>query len=137
MGAFTRRHRKQKALYWEATEADDFGTLQMKSSIELKVRWEWKTEVEQNDFGETVKTEANVVVDRRIPEGSLLWLNETEKSCGISPTEYPEGETVYQVYAYFGSPTLDGNPSRTRHRVKVLRYKDRLPTIISSGQTSC
>ena len=138
MTAFTRRHRRQSVLYWEALEADDYGNSQVKEAVVIKVRWEWRTETEQDDFGEVVKTDANVVVDRKIPEGSLMWLRPSSSGeCVVDPTTLPEGETVYQVYKYFGTDTLDQNPNRTRHRVRLIRYKDSLPNVVSTAGSGC
>lgn len=112
--------RNQKAVYWAASGTDMFGNRTVSSPIELKVRWESKTQEITNSGSEIVASDAFVVVDRDIEEGSILWLGKL--SSVPSPVT-----NLKKVVAFSSIPDVKGKNFR---RVAYLaKHGDSLPTV--------
>lgn len=65
---------KQTAVYWPFTSIDQFGDKSVGSPVEIKVRWEDKSEEFLGPEGENQISNAIVYVDRDTPTGGILML---------------------------------------------------------------
>lgn len=93
-------HRHQKAVLWSAQEVrgrtvvDAYGEPKVNAPIEIWVRWVFgRTEITGTD-GNTVAVDATAVVDRRIPEGSNMWLGSLADWLGTGSGD-EETEVMY------------------------------------------
>lgn len=73
MGIIT-SSRKQKVVYWPPGKSDDFGRTQYGDPVEVNARWDDMSVHFLDAFGETVTSEAVVMVDRPMKIGGWLWL---------------------------------------------------------------
>ena len=116
--------RIQKAVYWAANGNDNYGRVKVDARVELEVRWEKRWRESVDDDGNTVATEARVVVDRVIPVDSILWLGSMEEyAAKTTPTDFK------QVISYDEIPDVKGRVSR--RTVTLMKYSDELPDLTS------
>ncbi len=116
-------YRNQAAVYWQAT--GDYGAegeVLVQSAIELDVRWEELTEETLVLNNNTVDVDARILVDRDIPNGSILWLG------SLADLDDPPTD-LRQVVAFTKTPDLKGR--EFYRQATVIRYRDELPTIVS------
>jgi len=66
--------RTQDALYWPKIGDDRYGNPGFGSLLEVLVRWDDKAVVFRDAEGEETVSDAIVMVDRKMPIGSALWL---------------------------------------------------------------
>lgn len=70
-----RRFLRQDALYWAPSgTTDDFGEMILEEPVQIKCRWEDKTELIRIRTGEELTTRAQVFTDRVVEEEGVLWL---------------------------------------------------------------
>lgn len=108
------------AVLWENTGYDDNGQPTVaESPEEIPCRWVEKLDQAVDKDGNLVATLIDVVVDRAITPGSILW--EGQLSClPSSPTD------LKLVVGSVKTPDIKG---RNKRRVlKLMRYGDSLPT---------
>ena len=126
----------QTALLWEVAtgnqKTDAYGEIQVQAPVEIPVRWETH-QTESVSFqaqGATVAFEAVVLVDREIAVGSLLWLGSFSDWYGTGTGGDADGLNgeLHQVNAYSEVPNVKGRDPR--RIVKLIRYKDSLPTVV-------
>ena len=116
--------RYQKAVYWEANGYDNYGQPKVDAAVELDVRWEDIYEEALDSQGNTIALDAMVVVDREVPVGSIFWKGALEDYEALSS---PSG---YKQAMYYGDiPDIKGE--YTRQTVKLMRFSDELPDLVS------
>lgn len=118
----TTRRLNQKAVYWaNSGELDDFGEPTLNAGVEINVRWEEKRGELLNANDDRIATEVNVVVDREIAIGSILWKGLLEDHVTGTSTGYK------QVVAYNEIPDIKAR--NYRRVVTLAKHSDRLPTL--------
>lgn len=68
------RMRKQSAVYWPPTGADEYGHPTFGTAVAVSCRWEDKSEEFVDDKGERQVSNAVVYVDQDMVPGGWLWL---------------------------------------------------------------
>lgn len=82
--------RKQNAVYWQATQQNQFGDWEFLPGIDVKVRWEEKQTNKRDATGQKVVFNSRVFVDRVMPLGSrLLYRVDTEYPIGYQLKDLP------------------------------------------------
>ena len=124
MPALESLDRKQKAAYWEAYTAanqlDNYGQRNVKSPVELKVRWVEGQREMLDAQGNSIAVDATAVVDRVIPLGSILWLG------ALADVPNPITQ-LHEVISRENTPDIKGR--NMRRTVGLKRFRDALPTI--------
>mgnify|MGYP003626751107 CR=1 FL=1 len=110
----------QKAVLLTKSGADMYGKPTTAAAVEIDCRWENVTETVNESPDKVVSTIANIVVDRDIAKGSILWLGSIIDF--VSP--YTE---LHEVYLFSKIPDLKGR--NFRRRVKTIRFTDKLPSL--------
>lgn len=111
----------QKAVLWLKSTYDAAGEQVVSEPIEISVRWEADRREILGPNETPIASTAVVMVDRNIPEGSIMWQGELTSL----PDELTEG--IHEVVAYSEVPDLKGrNFQRT---VILAKYKGELPTV--------
>lgn len=77
--------RRQWAVYWEYTGQDRNGKDTYADPIEIKVRWEDRSEQDFLPNGQMVMVKSTVYVDREMPLGGIVWLGLLVDSPTIPP----------------------------------------------------
>lgn len=115
----------QVAVLWPAMGTDRYGQVKVGSPVEIAVRWEWTQTETVSPDGQAIVSEANVVVDRDVAEGSCLWEGSLED--WHTTGSLAEGNRLQQVIAFRRTPDLRNKSIR---RVAMThRYKDTLPDL--------
>lgn len=114
----TARH--QKAVLWEASGFDDNGEIKVNAAVELDVRWEEKQTESLGPTGNTIKSDATVVVDQDIVIGSIMWP-------GIIDDLATPPVDLWQVIDFSKIPDIKGRINR--RGVLLIRYSNELPTL--------
>jgi len=124
--------RLQKAVYWEASGVDNHGCPKLKAPIEVDVRWEQvaRTVLHDDSFnlsnpGKMVAIVAEVIVDRKMPQGSVLWLGELADLVGTGSSI----QDLCEVCFYEEVPDLKGR--NIRRSVTLMRSRDVLYDLVS------
>lgn len=122
MPSHTIRNRKQDAVLFTKSGYDAFGKPTVSDTpTKLKVRWEDRNEEVTDPQGNTIGTEATVVVDRAITIGSVLW----KGSYDDLPDDLSTLTDLKEVVTYSETPDVKGR--NFRRVVRVVRYKNALP----------
>lgn len=116
------RNRFQSAVYWKSTGFDTHGEPTITSAVELCVRWEEVNTEVIDANGNSVGVDAVVVVDREIPDGSILWLGAIQDLPGTGETPT---SNIYTVVKYSSIPDIKGR--NYRRLVYLRRRNDELP----------
>lgn len=118
--------RRQRAVLWEATGATTRSGRPAVSDVpvDLRVRWDPSRRELPDGQGGTVVVDATVIVDRAVPEGSLLWLGETTTLPGDGA--FPGTNPLMVVVSL--SETVDIKGRVTYRELLLQRYGSRLPT---------
>lgn len=66
--------RKQDAVYWAPVGLDDNNRYIYDEPVEVKCRWDERSERDFNTIGEEINVKATVYVDREVALGGVLWL---------------------------------------------------------------
>lgn len=70
-----KRFLNQDALYWAPSGVtDDFGKMILLDPVQIKCRWEDKTERVLTKKGDEITSRAQVFADRDVEEEGVLWL---------------------------------------------------------------
>lgn len=115
---------RQKALFWEKIGVTNYGQPRVDTSVdpvELSVRWEEVKKEKLTTGGQTLQVDAEVVVDREIPDQSLMWLG----SLADLPDDLNDITDVMQVISVDEVPDLKNR--NTRRVCLLMRYMDKLP----------
>lgn len=116
--------RHQTAVLWPATGFDKYGdvTIADADGTQVKVRWEDRKSESLDAQGNTIGTDATVVVDRVIAVGSIMWQGKKD-DLADPPVN------LKQVVEYSAIPDVKGR--NIRRVVKLVRYSNELPAITS------
>lgn len=119
---------EQTALLWEAVGVDDFGVITVSATpVEVNVRWnETKGESSSSQQSPISKT-PDVIVDRDIPIGSIMWLGGFLDVEGTGTSTTPEGN-FKQVTKFSKIPDIKGD-SYFRS-VGLTHFGDLLPETV-------
>lgn len=116
--------RYQKAVLWSAGPNDKHGEPTVLAPIELNVRWQDRRSPGVGDAGETIATDATVVVDRQIAINSIMWKGEL---ANFNPA-VNSGELM-QVANYSETPDIK---NRVAYReVTLRRFRSQLPSTVT------
>jgi hypothetical protein len=125
---------EQNAVVWPIAGYDDYGSIVVSNPIQIPCRWDDVLRQVLSPQGETVTTDATVIVDREIPVGSLMWqgrLKDWSDALGNNPLRVSIVDMVKslrEVKSYNASPDIKGRfYTRT---VGLIRYKGKLPPLI-------
>jgi len=120
---YTLNLRNQKAVLWlwDGTSVDDYGKAKPAVAIEISVRWEEVNKEVTDSEGLTIGIASQVVVDRDIPIGSLLWLG------AIADIASPP-VNIRQVVMVNKAQNFNGR--EIRRTVLLKKYSDSLPTLV-------
>lgn len=115
--------RFQKAVLWPATGFDDYGKVSISTvtGVEIDVRWEDVQEETLDSNGNTVTTDARVVVDQDITVGSVMWQGALE-DVASPPTN------LKQVVSFGKIPDVKGRENR--RVVRLIRFSNKLPSVV-------
>ena len=119
--------RHQCAQLWRAVGVDDYSNVKVSEREELKVRWENKSIEVVDPRGIPIKVDAVVHSICEIETDSIMWLGKAD--------DLPEDEIntdipgLMQVVVYNYTPDIKGRVVRRTYG--LVRYKDRLPEIVS------
>jgi len=114
-------HRHQTAVLWAANGTDNNGRRTVAAPVEIKVRWEDGAIESILPDGDPVLLDANVVVAQEVPMGSIMRKG-TLASVPTPPTNLMEvNQRRY---------TPDLKDRKTRRVLMLIRFKDKLPTIV-------
>lgn len=111
----------EKAVLWVRTTFDEAGEPVVAEPIEIDVRWEADRREIIGPNDTPIAVTAVVMVDRNIPEGSMMWLGELADL----PAEVTEG--IQEVVAYSEVPDVKGR--EFQRTVMLAKYKGQLPTV--------
>ena len=111
--------RNQDAAYWAKVGDDRYGTTKVSAGIPLRVRWEEKQGEMLSPTGETISTDAQVVVAREVLVGSIMHLGKAT----TTPTS-----KIFQIVAYDRIPDVDNR--WIRRTVGLKRYTDTMPQVV-------
>lgn len=78
-----KRMRKQRAMYFASTGQDRFGKMKYADPVEIRCRWEERSQEYVTDAGQEKLSNAVVYVDRRMKEGELLWQGTAEEFAAL------------------------------------------------------
>ncbi len=99
-----KRMRRQRAVYWQRTAPDHYGTFGYAAPVEIACRWEDKIGEFRNDMGEKHASIANVYVDRVMSIGDKLMRGELESDTSEDPREEPD---AYEIQAFEQIPDIN------------------------------
>lgn len=116
-----RAARKQKAVYWAASNTDDYSAPLLAAPIELLVRWVESQQEGMDPQGNPVGNTITVVVDREIAIGSIMWLG-AEADLPGSPTN------LKQVIGRSRTPDVKGRS--IYWDLALAKYSNSLPTLV-------
>lgn len=118
--------RYQKAVLWAAREVrgrvvvDEHGEPRVGAPEEIEVRWVFGRTEALDSMGNTVSVDATAVVDRRIPEGSNMWLGCLEDWVGTGSGD--EESNVMYVKAY--NEALDIKGRVTARTIGLMYFRN-------------
>lgn len=113
--------RYDTAVVWMKRDvADNYGNPTLHSPIQLSVRIEEGQSEKLGPQGEPIAASVKVVVDRRIPVGSLMWLGYL--------SDY-DGENLKQVIDYREVPDIKGR--YRRREVVLMNFSDSIPDLVT------
>lgn len=115
--------RTQRAVLWAKTGVDRQGIPVLAQPIELFVRWESGNRTTRKQIG---TVDIKVLVDRKIVEGSVMWLGKLADL--PDPNLVPDfpGVEVYEVIEYQLFPHLNGRG--LVQNVLLMRKDSQIPT---------
>jgi hypothetical protein len=115
--------RKQDAVLWEKNGVSDDGEYTVTANaVALKVRWEDVRREVVDAQGNTIGTDATVVVNRRIEIGSWLWPG---KLSSLGNPVVPPTSGLFRVIVYNETPDIKNR--NIRRTVTLMRSNDTLP----------
>ena len=131
--------RNQKAVLWPALGYDKFGKLVVDNPVSLDpangsgVRWNTVRKERLDPKGNTITIDAVVVVNRKIANGSCMFLGSISDwvgtGTGTGSGVGTEAE-VMQVYEYHETPDIKGgDPLAVRRTVDLMRFRGKPPTL--------
>lgn len=123
--------RYDKAVMWEfAGRYDSQGQPKVKDvPISLEVRWnDVESEALDRD-GNTITLSAQVVVDRKITPGSVMWKGDIADLPSADTFSPDDDGSLHQVVRYNGTKDVKGRA--IRQEVSLMRFKGSLPNQVT------
>lgn len=115
---------EQTAVMWAALDDDRYGDATVDDPMEVDVRWNTVHRQTTDANGNTVLLDAEVVVDRRIPVGSLMALGTLADWPGTDLNV--EDNELMEVVVYEETPDIKN--AETFRSVGLKRYRGVTPT---------
>ena len=115
--------RTQKAVYWESDGNNQFGQPMVKASVGIMVRWEQVNKESLDDSNNTIAINAEVVVDREMPVGSILWKGDIDTL--PDPITDDDVDNLFKINGYNETPDLKGR--EFQREVELTKHSDKLP----------
>jgi hypothetical protein len=115
-----------EAVLWPLAGYDSYSEPTLGEPCEIPCRWVGKNRVVKDAKGNTITLVATVVVDRSIPNHSVLW-----RGCLDDLDDRgrpPAGSTLVTVEAY--NETSDVKGRETRRSVDVSTFNGTLPAVV-------
>lgn len=120
--------RYQPALLWEKVGQDNHNNTLISPPIEILTRWEKRHEEVTDPNGNTVALSAHVVVDRDVPEGSIMWEGSLEQ--WNAPGTGSSGTSTDLMEVVIKRTTPDIKNRYVRRTLGLKFYRDTLPQIV-------
>lgn len=114
----TKRHRHQKAVYWEFIREGDYGAAEVMAPVEITVRWIAGRKDTLDSRGNVVSIDAVLVVNQDIPIHSEMWLGTMDSWLGTGSAG--DDTEVLRVVNFKKVPDLKG---RNFYREVELKRK--------------
>lgn len=122
MPAFETMDLYDRAQYWPRASVDRYGALVPGTREEISVRWNTNRRVVPGPQGEPLTLEADVVVDRDVSPGDVLWHGELADWLGTG-----SGDAQAELMEVVGfRPTDDIKHRNVRRTVSVMRFRGTL-----------
>ena len=123
--------RFQTAVLWRFSEEhDSYGQRKVLEPVEVSVRWQNVYAEMLDEEGETIPTDAWVILSEEVENGSIMYLGTLESLYGTG-TDYdstlPDPTNLMEVVISGKTPDLKNKD--TRYWVKLKKYKSSLPGI--------
>jgi hypothetical protein len=119
----------QKAVLWPIKGYDRYGQPKVSDTpVEIQVRWNDSRSESQGRDDNTISVSAQILTDRRVVNGSLMWLGKLSDFPGDTKDPYTyngDQGPLMVVTKYDGTPDIKGR--RVTHSVSATRYRDTLP----------
>lgn len=116
--------RYQCAQLWRAVGVDEYSNVKVSPREELKVRWENKSIEITDPRGIPIRVDAYIHSICEIATDSIMWLGKFSDM----PLETEDIPGLMQVVVYNYTPDIKGRVVRRTYG--LIRFKDRLPTIV-------
>lgn len=111
IGRLVKKSLAETAVYWASSGKDRYNQNTYSSPVEIKCRWEQKTQVVKNSQGEEVVSEAQVFLMKNVNEQSLLLLGNLDD---VSSAEEDDPHTIESgVYEVKSKAKIPGLGSKT------------------------
>lgn len=123
--------RNQTAVLWERRSGragvTKFGAPVVSGPVEIRVRWNVTRRQSVDAQGNKVQLVADVVTNRPVPLGSVMWLGSFEDwpTTGTGTDDFP-GEDLHEVTT--DDTTVDLKGRHTRYEFGLARYTNEVPT---------
>jgi len=117
--------RLQKAIFWEAGGYDHDGEITVAAAVEIDVRWQVGKRRSAGPKDDTVSYDAELVVDRVITVGSVVWKGSMDDLNDLADPTAPTD--LYDVVDY--TETSDIKNRNVRRTVLLMRRSDDLPSL--------
>lgn len=121
MPAFETMDLTQDAVLWAKTGADEYNVTLVSSAVGIKCRWVNKRREVVDAKGNTIATDAQVVVCADIPVGSILWEGCIDDIAGTGSDPAPTGGLMSVITS---DRATDIKGRVTRRTLNLMRYND-------------
>lgn len=119
----------QFAVVWYAAGRDNYNNLTVSPAVEVPARWEWKTRESRLADGNSKQVVAEVLLDRELPIGSLLWQGRLMNLLGTGTgVHVPTDEEYLQIIDFDSIPDIKERD--TQYTAYLMRYSGKLPTVV-------
>ncbi len=105
---FVKRRLTQDMVYWRMAGNDGEGGFLYDDPVELKCRWEEKIEQVVTTMGEETVSRAKVFVDRKLTEGSYIYLGTLDDSTIGNDLKPESTEGSMRILSTSAIPSVDG-----------------------------
>lgn len=93
----------QTAVYWGNPQPDGFGKISYNDPVEIKVRWDEKTQFVRDDKGKEITSKAEVIVLQDLEVDGLLYLGEI---ADLNSSGDPPVSEAWKIIRSDKSPTF-------------------------------
>ena len=114
-------YRFQKSVLWTIAGYDGHGDVKVNAGVEIDVRWEERRSETLDANGNSIATDATVVVGQEVAVSSIMWLGNL-----VDVASPPVN--LKQVVVYNCIP--DVKCREFRRTVGLVKYSNELPTLV-------